>query len=75
MAESAEPSGMRRLVAHKQLFGDYGAVRSGEVFETDAETALALEARGLVSEYREPSLPADFMAELAKALPAKRARK
>jgi hypothetical protein len=64
---------MKRLVAHKQLFGDFGKVRRGEVFETDEETALALEARGLVSEYREPPLPADFMAKL-KALPAKRAR-
>jgi hypothetical protein len=73
MADSTEPSGMKRLVAHKQLFGDFGKVRRGEVFETDEETALALEARGLVSEYREPPLPADFMAKL-KALPAKRAR-
>ena len=66
---------MIRLTALRQLIGDYGRVKEGQSFEASEETALYLESRGMAERYREPPLSADFMAKLANALPAKRARK
>jgi hypothetical protein len=45
---------MPKLVALRPLFGDYGQVSPGQVFETDDVTAEKLEARGLVERYHEP---------------------
>ncbi len=45
---------MPRLIAIRQLTGDYGCVDPGQQFETDAETAESLESRGLAYVYRPP---------------------
>jgi len=37
-----------RLIAMRDLVGDYGRVSPGQQFLTDEKTAEALEARGLV---------------------------
>lgn len=43
------------LVANRQLFGDWGNVPQNGMFQTDEETALNLESRGLAYRWRPPT--------------------
>jgi hypothetical protein len=45
---------MPKLIALRPLYGDYGQVSPGQVFEADAVIAEKLETRGLAERYHEP---------------------
>jgi hypothetical protein len=44
------------LEALRQLLGDWGNVAEGDLFNTDEETALNLESRGLAIRWRPPEV-------------------
>lgn len=46
---------MVKLMALRDIYGSYGNKNAGEVFETDDETALSLETRGLAQRHHEPA--------------------
>jgi hypothetical protein len=46
---------MAILTALRQLNGDYGSITAGEIFYVAEETAVELEAAGLVQRYRPPA--------------------
>ncbi len=51
------------LIAHRSLVGSYGRVTAGDTFQTDEETALSLEGRGLAGRLR-PVEPVPVLREL-----------
>lgn len=45
---------MPTLIANRQLVGDWGNTPPNGMFETDEETALSLESRGLATRWKPP---------------------
>lgn len=67
---------MPELVALRQLFGSYGAVKRGQHFETDPETAQSLQSRGLVQVFHPAPAPVvSFVPAIQPGPAAHRGRK
>ena len=45
-----------RLIANRQLAGDYGRADAGQTFEASAEVARSLVERGLARPWKEPTV-------------------